>query len=204
MTFTIWLSLLTVCLLGAMSPGPSLAIVAKHTLASGRLNGFAVAWAHSLGIGIYAFATIVGLAVVLEQAPIIFKTITIAGAGYLGYLGMKALMSKGGVAENLTLGQKATLTESMREGFLISLLNPKIMLFFVALFSQFIGIAANTANKAIVVSTPLIVDGLWYSAIAVLLSSPKVIERLRSKAVMVDRISGAALVLLALRVLTVV
>lgn len=39
MTLTVWLSLFTICILGAMSPGPSLAMVAKHSLAGGRKNG---------------------------------------------------------------------------------------------------------------------------------------------------------------------
>ena len=47
MTITIWLSLFTICILGAMSPGPSLAMVAKHSLTGGRGNGLATAWAHA-------------------------------------------------------------------------------------------------------------------------------------------------------------
>ncbi len=101
MTFTVWLSLFTICLLGAMSPGPSLAIVAKHSLAGGRLNGLATAWAHAFGIGIYAFITLIGLAVLLQQSPFLFKTISYCGAGYLAYLGFNALKSKGGVARSL-------------------------------------------------------------------------------------------------------
>jgi len=79
MTFTVWLSLFTICILGAMSPGPSFAF----------------------GIGIYAFVTLIGLAVVLQQSPLLFKTISYAGAGYLAYLGYNALRSKGGVAHCL-------------------------------------------------------------------------------------------------------
>ncbi|HBC3477986.1 TPA: LysE family translocator, partial [Vibrio cholerae] len=203
MTFTIWVTLFSISLLGAMSPGPSLAIVAKHTLASGRLSGFAVAWSHAIGIGIYAFATVIGLAVLIEQAPQIFKAITIAGAVYLAYLGVKALISKDGIAEKLASGQKTTLAESITEGFLISLLSPKIMLFFVALFSQFTSNTDNITTKAIIVSTPLVVDGLWYSLIVFLLSNQKIIEKLRSKSLIIDRISGIALLLLAIQVFTV-
>ena len=96
MTLTVWLSLFTVCLLGAMSPGPSLAIITKHSLTGGRVNGLATAWAHAFGIGIYAFITLIGLAVVLQQSPLLFKTISLAGAAYLAYLGFNALRSKGG------------------------------------------------------------------------------------------------------------
>ena len=61
MTLAMWLSLLVVCLLGAMSPGPSLAIMVKHALSSSRTHALVAAWSHALGIGIYAAATVVGL-----------------------------------------------------------------------------------------------------------------------------------------------
>ncbi|MEL7292184.1 MAG: LysE family translocator [Pseudomonadota bacterium] len=200
MTLTVWFSLFTICLLGAMSPGPSLAMVAKHSLAGGRLNGLATAWAHAFGIGIYAFVTLIGLAVVLQQSPLLFKTISYAGAGYLVYLGFNALCSKGGVADRLESGQRTSLWQSAREGFLISLLSPKIALFFIALFSQFVAVGDSVAAKSAIVATPLVVDGLWYTVVTFLLSSPKLIDRIRSKALLIDRLSGAVLILLAIRV----
>lgn len=200
MTFTIWLSLFTVCLLGAMSPGPSLAMVAKHSLAGGRANGLATAWAHALGIGIYAFITLIGLAVVLHQSPLLFKTISYAGALYLVYLGWNALRSKGGVAAKLESGETTTLWQSAKEGFLISLLSPKIALFFIALFSQFVAVGNDFGSKAVIVATPLVVDGLWYTLLTFLLSSPLLLDRVRTKAQLIDRLSGVVLILLAARV----
>lgn len=200
MTFTIWLSLFTVCLLGAMSPGPSLAMVAKHSLAGGRANGLATAWAHALGIGIYAFITLIGLAVVLHQSPLLFKTISYAGALYLVYLGWNALRSKGGVAAKLESDETTTLWQSAKEGFLISLLSPKIALFFIALFSQFVAVGSDFGSKAVIVATPLVVDGLWYTLLTFLLSSPRLLDRVRTKAQLIDRLSGVVLILLAARV----
>ncbi len=124
MTFTLWLSLLTISALGAMSPGPSLAMVAKHSLAGGRSNGISTAWAHAAGIAIYAFITLIGLAVLLQQSPLLFTSISYAGAAYLAYLGVNALASKGGVAEKLQSGRAVSLRQSAKEGFLISLLKP--------------------------------------------------------------------------------
>ena len=200
MTLTIWLSLFTVCILGAMSPGPSLAMVVKHSLAGGRLNGLATAWGHAIGIGIYAFVTIIGLAVVLQQSPVLFKTITYLGAAYLAYLGVCALRSKGGVAAKLKSGEQTSIWQSAREGFLISILSPKIILFFLALFSQFVVVGSSIATKSIIVMTPLIVDGMWYSLITLLLSSPRFIDKIRSKARIIDLLSGCVLILLALQV----
>lgn len=200
MTITIWLSLFTICILGAMSPGPSLAIVAKHSLAGGRRNGLATAWAHAFGIGIYAFITIIGLAVLLQQSPMLFKGISYAGAAYLAYLGVNALRSKGGVAAKLESGETVSVWQSAREGLLISLLSPKIAIFFIALFSQFVALGNDPSSQAIIIATPLLVDGLWYTFITFMLSSPKLIDKLKNRAVFIDRISGAVLILLALRV----
>ncbi|RJX75344.1 LysE family translocator [Vibrio sinensis] len=204
MTFTIWLSLFAVCLLGAMSPGPSLAIIAKHSLASGRKHGLATAWAHAFGIGVYAFITLIGLAVVLQQSPLLFKSISYAGAAYLAYLGYNALRSKGGVAAKLESGEETSIWQSAKEGLFISLLSPKISLFFIALFSQFVAVGDTFASKSIIVLTPLVVDGLWYSLITFLLSSPRLIDKIRSRAQLIDRLSGAVLILLALRVVMTV
>lgn len=201
MTLTVWLSLFTICLLGAMSPGPSLAMVAKHSLAGGRKNGLATAWAHAFGIGIYAFITIIGLAVVLHQSPLLFKIVSYAGALYLLYLGWNALRSKGGVAAKLESGETTSVWQSAREGFLISLLSPKIALFFIALFGQFVAAGHDVASKAVIVMTPFVVDGLWYTLMTCLLSSALLLDRIRSKAQLIDRLSGVVLILLALRVI---
>ncbi|MDG3087104.1 LysE family translocator [Vibrio hannami] len=201
MSLTVWLSLFTICLLGAMSPGPSLAIVAKHSLAGGRINGIATAWAHATGIAIYALITLIGLAAILQQSPLLFKGISIVGALYLAYLGMNALRSKGGIAAKLESGEKVSVFQSAKEGFLISLTSPKIMMFFTALFSQFITVGNEVGSKAIIVATPYVIDGLWYTLITIMLSSPIFIERLRSKAKIIDQLSGVVLIALALRVI---
>ncbi|OLQ78366.1 lysine transporter LysE [Photobacterium proteolyticum] len=200
MTFSIWLSLLMICMLGAMSPGPSLAVVAKHSLAGGRLHGVVTSWSHALGVGVYALLTLLGLAVVLKQSPMLFSVITYAGAAYLAYLGVNALRSKGGVAAKLAAGKQVDLKTAARDGLMISLLNPKLALFFLALFSQFVAVGTEVTSRAVIVATPLLVDGLWYTLIAFVLSNPKVLDKLRSKAQLIDRLSGVVLILLAVRV----
>ncbi|MGR5499793.1 LysE family translocator [Vibrio sp. DNB22_10_4] len=202
MSFTIWLSLLAICLLGAMSPGPSLAIVAKHSLAGGRQHGLATAWAHAFGIGVYALVTVLGLSVLLHQFPLVFKGISLLGALYLAWLGYNALRSKGGIVERLESGKQVSVMTAAKEGLLISLLSPKIALFFTALFSQFVAIGSELSDKAIIVFTPLVVDGLWYTLITFMLSSPRLLNKLKSKAKLIDQLSGLVLILLAVRVVT--
>jgi threonine/homoserine/homoserine lactone efflux protein len=175
-------------------------MVAKHSLAGGRSNGLATAWAHASGIALYALITLVGLAALLHQFPFVFRLITYAGALYLAYLGFNALRSKGGIAARLEAGERMSVWQSAREGFFISLTSPKIMLFFIALFSQFIGASSEASSKAIIVVTPWLVDGLWYTLITFVLSSSLFLEKLRAQAKWIDRLSGLLLMALALKV----
>ena len=135
MSWISWLSLISICLLGAMSPGPSLAVVVRHTLGGSRAKGILCAWAHSLGIGVYAFITLLGLAVVIQEAPTVFQGISIAGALFLIWLGIQAFRKSGNITEKLSGGQSTRTIQAVRDGLAISLLNPKILIFFLALFS---------------------------------------------------------------------
>ncbi|MCG9731167.1 LysE family translocator [Shewanella sp. Isolate13] len=200
MSISAWLGLLAICCLGAMSPGPSLAMVVRHTLGGGRGKGIICAWAHSIGIGVYALVTLLGLAVLLKQAPMVFNGIAVIGALYLAYMGMQALRSKGGMSDKLAAGESTDSFTAARDGLAISLFNPKIMLFFLALFSQFVMVADSLTGKALIVLTPLVVDGLWYTLIALILSHSAVLPKLREKAALIDKLSGVVLILLAVRV----
>ena len=82
----------------------------------------------------------------------------------------------------------------------ISLLNPKISAFFVALFSQFVDQATNLLNSSIMVATPMLIDGLWYSLIAIFVSQKFLLNQFRKYGVWVDRAIGILLILIALRV----
>lgn len=73
MTLATWLAVVTICVLGAMSPGPSLALVLKQTLTGGRRNGVITALSHGIGVGIYAFLSVLGLAAIITASPTAFN-----------------------------------------------------------------------------------------------------------------------------------
>ncbi|WP_438466624.1 LysE family translocator [Marinomonas sp. PE14-40] len=201
MSFSTWLGLLAICCLGAMSPGPSLAMVVRHTLGGGRAKGIVCAWAHSLGIGFYALLTLLGLAAILKHSPLIFNGIAIFGAMYLAWIGVQALRSKGGMSDKLAAGESTSYLKAAQDGIAISIFNPKIILFFLALFSQFVKVADDMWGNTLVVMTPLVIDGLWYTIIALILSHKAVLPKLREKASLIDKLSGLVLIGLASRVI---
>ncbi|MDI5892507.1 LysE family translocator [Halomonas rhizosphaerae] len=199
MPLSLWLSLAAVCAMGAMSPGPSLALVLRHTLGGGRLPGVAAALAHALGVGFYALLTVWGLGALIVRFPLLFQAITWGGAAYLAWLGIKAL--RAGRAGALDAAAMATSgRQAAREGVLVALGNPKLILFFIALLSQFVTPEMSLAAKAIVVLTAMVIDGGWYVLVAVGLSHSRVLPWLQARGHWLNRITGVLLLALALRV----
>ena len=201
MTLMHWLSLVAVCALGAMSPGPSLAVVIKHTVGGSRLHGVTAAWSHALGIGVYACLTVFGLAVLLTRHPALFKAVTWAGAGYLLWLGIQSLRAGRYKPDpNSAPSAAPSLFGAARDGAMISMLNPKIALFFIALFSQFVNADSSTLERGLMAATAFIIDGSWYSIVAAVLSHAAILARFRANAHWVDRVCGVLFIAVAARI----
>ena len=201
MTLATWFSLLAICCLGAMSPGPSLAVVLRHTISNGRAHGMITAISHAAGVAIWALLTVWGLAVLVVEWPLVYQLLTYAGALYLMWMGIKALRSKGAGPMHVE-PVKAPITEAARDGLMVSLLNPKLAFFFIALFSQFVSAELVLADKLIMMGTASVIDAVWYIIVALVLSHSQVLKKLQSKSATIDKISGVILLGLAMRVLT--
>lgn len=199
MTLATWMTVVGICLLGAMSPGPSLAVVVQQTLAGGRRNGVATALAHGAGVGIYALLSIFGLAAVLTASPLAFAVLQWGGAGYLLWLGLRGLLAR--AHPDAALETVPTTASAIRDGFLVVFLNPKIAVFFLALFSQVVGSGTSTAVRLGYAATALGIDALWYLCVAWLVSTPVWLRRLQRHGVWVERAFGAILLALASRLI---
>ena len=201
MTLTTWFSLVAICCLGAMSPGPSLAVVLRHTVSNGRIHGVITAITHAIGVALWALLTVWGLALLVVEWHLMYKFLTYAGAAYLMWMGIKALRSNGAGPLNV-VPVAAPISEAARDGLMVSLLNPKLAFFFTALFSQFVSAELLLVDKLIMTGTASIIDALWYIIVAVALSHSKVLEKLQRRSALIDKISGVVLLGLALRVVT--
>lgn len=199
MPLSLWLSLVAICVVGAMSPGPSLALVLRHTLGGGRWTGVTAALAHAMGVGVYALLTVWGLGALIVRHPLLFEFVTWAGAAYLAWLGIKALST----GRTMTVASGTVLNsghQAAREGVLVALGNPKLIIFFVALLSQFVSPEMSVLAKALIVATAMVIDGGWYVIVAVALSHSRVLPWLQAKAHWINRITGVMLIAMALRV----
>jgi len=201
MELHLWLSFVVICIMGALSPGPSLALVIKNTLAGGTPQGYATAISHGLGVALYAAITATGIAVIIVKSPLIFSIIQYTGAAFLLYLGVKSLLSKKD-SQVFSEDNTASLAQvnGWRDGFLIAFLNPKLAIFFLALFSQFLGEEASSQQKVIMTVTVGSIDAIWYGLVTFMLSRGNIISRLRANSHIVDKVTGSFLILLAARV----
>ncbi len=200
MTFNDWLSVAAFCLLGAVSPGPSLAVILRHTVTGSRHNGMAAAVAHGAGVGIYALAVALGLGHLIAQYPQAYQAMTYLGAAYLAWLAIQMLRSQTASAENPSITPARGI--ALRDGFFIVFSNPQLIIMLAALFSQFIQPGQSYAIGFLLAATAWIIDTLWYLLVAFGLSHSKVLPWLKTQTRWINRISAAILFLLVIRVIT--
>ena len=193
-----WIAVAITCLLGAMSPGPSLAIVMNHSLLRGRIAGVCVALSHGLGIGIYALITAFGLSEIIQRNLQLFFLIQLAGCIFLGYMGIKLIFkNKNTNPDEPGLASSSKLMAA-RDGFLIAALNPKILIFFTALFSQFVRTESGYIEKLYLAGIAGGIDAVWYTFVAIVISSATPAPRLKNLSIWLDKVFGLFFVSIAL------
>jgi len=193
-----WLLLASVCALGAMAPGISLAVITRHTLHGGPRAGAIAGITHALGIGIWATATVTGLAVLFHRYPSLELAFSLAGALFLLWMAWKSWQAgQQPLAPANTDSPFTVLHGAARDGFLVAFLNPKVALFFLALFSQFIDAGMGTVARVQVAATAVVIDGGWYSLVALMLARGPVLAALRRHQDRVERATAGVLAVIA-------
>ena len=195
-----WVALATVFALGAVSPGPSLAVVIRNTVTGGRSQGIATGLGHGLGFGIYAFLAAAGIATALSTNIHVEQALKWGGAVLLLWLGTSFLRH--------ALSEKDTILDSERkytssgkigffQGFSIALLNPKIMAWMLALYAPFIEADLHMRTLIGMGLLGMTIDGAWYLTVAMTLATGERVERLKSNAHLIDGAMGVLMYLFA-------
>ena len=94
MSTIIFLQIFFVCLLGAMSPGPSMVVVINNAVFKNRYHGILTSIGHGIGIGIYAFFAVLGIGIAIETNLFLFNGIKILSVIFLIFLGIKSIINK--------------------------------------------------------------------------------------------------------------
>ena len=184
-----------VCAMGAISPGPSLVVVLRNTVSGGRILGVMTGIGHGIGLTVYAFIAVMGLSSALIANEQIFKSLQWAGALVLIWLAFNLITNK---PSNATKSYNSSGRKGFLEGFMISFLNPKILVFMVAVFSQFINPDITNIGRFIMAIVAGVIDTTWYVLVAMVFSGTSMVDKLRHHAGIIDRFIGIVLLAIAM------
>jgi threonine/homoserine/homoserine lactone efflux protein len=196
-----FLQIFFVCLLGAMSPGPSMVVVVNNAIFKNRYHGILTSLGHGIGIGIYALFAVLGIGIVIETNLFLFNGIKILSVIFLIYLGIKSIINN----TKLDFEKKSNTKEgvtSFLQGFSISILNPKILIWFVAIYSQFMSLDNDIIFNSYLILTAGIVDATWYIFLTLSVTSNLALEFVKNKIATLQRFLGITFIALGLILLT--
>ncbi len=135
---TTFAAFIAAALVIVLSPGPDTLLILRYTLASGQRTGFATVTGVQIGLAVHTVLAAVGLSLVIASSETMFRGIAIAGAAYLGWLAVQgfrsALLDFGTGDGTLRIGA----AKAARDAMLTNLVNPKVILLFLALMPNFV------------------------------------------------------------------
>ena len=169
-----WTTFLGAALLLNLSPGPDIAFILGQTVRRGRRAGFAAMGGVWAGTLVHVFFASAGLSAILASSATAFTIVKWVGAAYLVYLGVMAWRSSGLMVLPDPSEDPLPVRKLVRQGIGVSLLNPKVAIFFLAFLPQFVveGAGPQWAQLAL--------HGLLVIVVAALVEPPLVMlsERL--------------------------
>ncbi len=194
--FALFLAAATVL---AVTPGPGIFYVAARTLAGGRAEGVASSFGTGLGGLVHVAAGALGVSAVVLASAELFTVLKLLGAGYLVWLGVRAVLAAGREAIVLQAGAPVMgVARAFREGVVVEALNPKTAAFFLAFIPQFVDPAGSVALQFVVLGVVSVVLNTAADVVVAFLAGrlrdgagarPGLVRRLREA-------SGAAMVAL--------
>jgi len=160
------------CLALTATPGPDMLLIASRSASQGRSSGFATLAGIQAGTYCHALAAAFGLSQLFLAVPIAYDVVRYAGAAYLLYLAWKTVRSTGTVLTPNAGLRRYPIGVVFRQGLLTNLLNPKMALFVLALFPQFVQPSAGSvALQILVLATVLNLIGLAVNGAVIVMAS---------------------------------
>jgi threonine/homoserine/homoserine lactone efflux protein len=192
-----YLAFAFICLLGAMSPGADFAIVTRFAASGSRPAAVMSSLGISAALLVHVSYCLLGVGLFLQGSPLAFRSIQIVGSLYLGYLGIKLLMIKGSSGSVAAPSKK----HAFSSGFMTNLLNPKATLFVLSLFTQFIKEDSSNWIRLGYGMTMVMVTLLWFTSLSLIMTHKKMIHKFQTYQLLLCKVMGVILCLLALYVI---
>ncbi|PZP54934.1 MAG: amino acid transporter [Micavibrio aeruginosavorus] len=201
--FLNWLLLVGVFAVALASPGPDFVMAVRNSVMYSRRAGIMTAIGFGLGVAIHVAYCLGGLAIIIAKSIMLFTILKFIGAGYLFYVGYKALKSKGFLGEVDAENEHLVMSDYMalRSGFITNLFNPKATMFFLALFTQVMNPNVALPVQMIYGLTCMLMTMLWFSVVATVLTTPAIRKRFIRFSKWLDRACGGIFVALGIKLI---
>lgn len=148
----------------ALSPGASFTLVMSAALAGGRKGLFSTLTGTALGIYTHALLIGFGITAVVLSSPAIFNGLKIAGTAYLFWLG--SMLIRSGLKAKHIQGKITPYSVTVKDAWIANVLNPKAIIFYLTVFSQFAGPSGGVSNYLILASVHIAVMSIWLICIS--------------------------------------
>ena len=150
-----------------VSPGPDTIVILRHALTGGRGTGLAAVSGVQLGLLVHTALAAVGISLLVASSPVLFLGLTVIGTVYLAWLGIQSLRGVGGL-EVETGPAPAGVARACREAALCNILNPKVILWFLALLPNFVNPEAGDVIAQLIALSALLIalNILWQAPMA--------------------------------------
>lgn len=185
-------------------PGLDFTMVLRQSISYGRRTALITSLGIASAILVHGTYTIFGIGLVISQSILLFNLLKFAGAAYLLWLGIQALRAPAptpmAAAEHSAPKQDITAFTAWRQGFLTNLLNPKAVLFFVALFTSIVSVGTSAPVRGIYVLSMSVMLFAWFALVSMFFTMPQVRAGFYRLGKWFNRATGAALIFLAIRV----
>ena len=186
-SLTNYLLFLPAVLVITLLPGPDFAIVVKTALLSGRRQALACALGINCGVAVHTIAAILGISAVIAGSAELFAVLKWAGAAYLFYLGLQNAKAE-------------TPAAAFRSGLFCNLLNPKVVLFVLTFFPQFMDAALPAGPQLALMGVTWAFLGLaWLAVLVVMMDRIRPIFGRPAFQRWLNRTMGVILILFGLR-----
>lgn len=148
----------------ALSPGASFTLVMKSALAGGRSGLFRTLTGTAMGIYTHALLVGLGITALLASRPSFFAIVKIAGTLYLLWLGIQLVRS--GMKATLSVPEDGVVSVSVKAAWLANLLNPKAVMFYLTVVSQYAGSQEGLSAWLLLASVHVVVMSVWLIAVS--------------------------------------
>jgi len=189
-------------ILAVMSPGADLSVVVRQSVSFGRKTAIITSLGIACGISVHITYTLLGVGFIISQSPILFSVMKVIGASYLAYMAFHLVKSQAQAAPNKVEldADNNHHKKAFMSGFMTNVLNPKVTIFFLAIFTTVVSIDTPLLIQAGYGLWIILLTACWFILVSSLFSLEKVRNKFVTHGYLFERAMGLVLLFFSIEI----